>query len=53
LCFCGSGKKYRHCHRDAYRKVSLFSQNELKEIIRILIESKEFKIAYQSIRITT
>lgn len=28
-CFCGSGKKYRKCHRNIYRELSLLSPGEL------------------------
>lgn len=47
LCFCRSGKKYRYCHREAYRKVSLFSQNELKEIIELLVSTEDFRVGHQ------
>jgi len=33
ICFCGSGKKYRHCHREAYRSLKLLSQEKLLQII--------------------
>lgn len=29
FCFCGSGKKYRKCHREAYRRLREFSNEEL------------------------
>jgi len=28
-CFCGSGKKYRKCHRNIFRELSIFSIREL------------------------
>lgn len=44
-CFCGSSK-YRQCHRDAYRKLTKFSDHELKFFIKEIIGSKEFISAY-------
>lgn len=35
-CFCGSGKKYRHCHRCAYRKLSQFTDIELNQFIQMI-----------------
>lgn len=29
LCFCGSGKKYRYCHRDSCDKLFFFEQKDL------------------------
>jgi hypothetical protein len=29
-CFCGSGRKYRKCHRTAYRTLSIFTDVELE-----------------------
>jgi hypothetical protein len=28
-CFCGSGKKYRHCHRNAFREITQFTDIEI------------------------
>lgn len=37
-CFCGSGNKYRYCHRLAYRKLGKFSDDNLRNLIgRLLI----------------
>jgi len=36
LCFCGSGEKYRNCHRDGYRLINKFSDEELNFFIKML-----------------
>jgi hypothetical protein len=36
-CFCGSGEKYRRCHRDAYRKFRLFTDEQLDMYMGLLI----------------
>ncbi|MGF1587183.1 MAG: SEC-C domain-containing protein [Bacteroidales bacterium] len=36
LCFCGSGKKYRKCHRSAYRELSVFSDDEITLFMKML-----------------
>lgn len=36
-CFCGSRKLYRHCHRDAYRDLSLLPVALLRKYIGMLI----------------
>jgi len=28
-CFCGNGKKFRHCHRDAFDKIKLIDKEDL------------------------
>jgi hypothetical protein len=33
-CFCGSGKKYRHCHRGAYHSMKSMGQERLQSIIQ-------------------
>jgi len=35
-CFCGSGLKYRKCHREAFRKLGVFSDQELDLFIRMI-----------------
>lgn len=35
-CFCGSGRKYRHCHREAYRTVRRFKDEELEGFMEAL-----------------
>lgn len=37
-CFCGKNVMYRHCHRNAYRKLAAFSDEELKCFIAKLHE---------------
>lgn len=41
-CFCGSGEKYRRCHREAYRKVAQLSEPELSFFIQQLVELRAF-----------
>lgn len=36
LCFCGSGKKYRKCHRDTYDKLSTLSTTDFEFIFEVL-----------------
>jgi hypothetical protein len=36
LCFCGSGIKYRKCHRDAYQLLSPISDNTITTYIKII-----------------
>lgn len=33
-CFCGSGKKFRHCHRDAFDKIKLIDKEHLIQHFR-------------------
>lgn len=35
-CFCGSGKKYRKCHKDALLKMSVFSQSDLENFLSLI-----------------
>lgn len=37
LCFCGSGQKYRKCHRKAYQTLSVFSNQELDIFIKMVL----------------
>jgi len=37
LCFCGSGLKYRKCHREIYRVISAFSNDELDFFIGMIM----------------
>lgn len=37
-CFCGSGSKYRYCHRAAYEKLSLMGRNLLLEHANFFIK---------------
>lgn len=45
-CFCGSGKKYRHCHRFQYRLFDELSDAELTMISFRIMQSSQFKIAF-------
>lgn len=36
-CFCGSGLKYRKCHKETYRVLSAFSNNELDIFIGMIL----------------
>lgn len=38
LCFCGSGKKYRKCHKTTYRMLDVFSDQELDFFINIILK---------------
>lgn len=35
-CFCGSGEKYRYCHRSAFRKMNQFTDIELNFFIQMI-----------------
>jgi len=37
-CFCGSGQKYRKCHREAYRTLSAFTNQELDYFIAMILK---------------
>lgn len=41
-CFCGSGLKYRKCHKEAYRKLSPFTDEELSMFAKFLFEQNNF-----------
>jgi len=41
-CFCGSGLKYRKCHRTAYRLMSQFTNEELDYFIGLAKQSIKF-----------
>jgi hypothetical protein len=41
-CFCGSGLKYRKCHREAFRKLNLFTDDELKTCIQMVLTFKQY-----------
>lgn len=36
LCFCGSGLKYRKCHRETYRVLSAFNNEELNIFLEMI-----------------
>lgn len=37
-CFCGSGEKYRKCHRECYRILDAFTNQELIFFIRMILQ---------------
>ena len=43
-CFCGSGIKYRKCHRETFRSLSKFTDEELDLYTNWIIDSPGFKI---------
>ena len=45
-CFCGSGEKYRRCHREAFRELIEFNDYELQYFKNNLISSKTFINSY-------
>lgn len=45
MCFCGSGKKYRKCHKKSYDILSKLSLNDIKFFLYVLKETNEYKIA--------
>ncbi len=46
LCFCKSGKKYRHCHRDILETFKRLDQHKLDTLIKLVENSLEFRMAY-------
>lgn len=38
LCFCGSGQKYRKCHREAFQTLSAFTNQELDLFIKMVVK---------------
>jgi hypothetical protein len=44
-CFCGSGKKYRKCHKEAYETLSYFSNNDLAYYIDELKNTREYQLS--------
>lgn len=45
FCFCGSGKKYRKCHKKSYDVLSKLSTDNIKLFLYALKETSEYKIA--------
>jgi hypothetical protein len=41
LCFCGSNKKYRRCHRDAYRLLLRIKKEELLLHLRLIVNQQK------------
>lgn len=44
-CFCGSGKKYRKCHKKSYDILSKLSMKHIHYFLNSLRETNEYKIA--------
>lgn len=44
-CFCGSGKKYRKCHKKSYDILSKLSLEQINYFLFALRETNEYKIA--------
>ncbi len=40
LCFCGADRKYRKCHREAYRRLSAFTDQELDLFINLILKEQ-------------
>ncbi|RTY97118.1 hypothetical protein EKM02_14280 [Flavobacterium sp. RSP49] len=47
ICFCGSGKKYRKCHKKGYDILSKFTIDNVHLFINALIETNEYILAVQ------
>lgn len=45
MCFCGSGKKYRKCHKKSYDILSKLSLDNIQMFLNALRETREYKIA--------
>lgn len=45
ICFCGSGKKYRKCHKKSYDILSKLSMEHVHYFLHSLRETNEYKIA--------
>jgi len=43
-CFCGNGKKYRHCHKGAYRKLKEFTDKELDHFISVSFSQYQLSV---------
>lgn len=48
MCFCGSGKKYRKCHKKSYDILSKLSLDTITFFLHALKETKEYKLAQQN-----
>lgn len=46
-CFCGSGKKYRKCHKKSYDTLSKLTDNNVRLFIDCLRNTNEYKMAKQ------
>lgn len=45
MCFCGSGKKYRKCHKKSYDILSKLSRENINYFLHALRKTNEYKIA--------
>lgn len=45
ICFCGSGEKYRKCHKKSYDILSKLSVDNINLFLHALRETSEYKIA--------
>ncbi|WP_298117553.1 hypothetical protein [Flavobacterium sp.] len=45
ICFCGSGKKYRKCHKKSYDILSKLSMEHILYFLHALRETNEYQIA--------
>lgn len=50
ICFCGSGMKYRKCHKDAYRMFSGLDDDELRLIFQRIIVSSQFQRRFEMLQ---
>lgn len=50
-CFCGSGEKYRYCHRSAFRKLSQFTDIELNFFIEMIHSTWKTDLAIKSLNL--
>jgi hypothetical protein len=46
ICFCGSGKKYRKCHKKSYDVLSKLNLDNVKLFLNALRETDEYKLAF-------
>lgn len=46
ICFCGSGKKYRKCHKKSYDTLSNLSLDNIILFLNALKETTEYKMAH-------
>jgi hypothetical protein len=44
VCFCGSGQKYRYCHRDAVDQLKKVRTDRLQRLVRMVEDSVEYQL---------
>ncbi len=49
ICFCGSGKKYRKCHKKSYDILSKLSLDQVKFFLYTLRETNEYRLAKRNL----